>query len=1812
MVGILSRGALVLSHFGGQHFATWHCSKRTKFGAVDVHLAGGVEHAFSIVDPALGRTPLLRAQCADDLVAWLQKLRGSVAALRASSAADELATCWSTSEHGVCHLSWLPRSVCDTWSQEVPVQAADAGEVVIEDAGAAGEAPTYAFLGVVVQPLVGLLARSVGVTFTPRFVVQNKTDFALQLLPALLAPDQRKWQTPAQAGRGSIAEPTALWLPPKENIALFHFPLWCQAREAHGARKAICMRLAGRAQLELRAANDESLFPLEQVFANFMPYRDAFCQFGPLPQALRVLVREGRLQCLRGYQRDPAEFGGMALNVEADVFAAVPAQQPVPPWLRQEPWRAMGDAVELRLRGRRAGELKVFCQRAQPGMLSLSGLSTGSIIMFAQTLYRTFGELDSAEGLPWSRWVSLDTTGNGVHDLSGPLNVTHFVRCSVQVEQSTAYLVLSRTEAPYRVENRSPSRTVALMFQGSRSRCRVLPPLSWCAFDWPDPTVRARKLFVHDVSTSKRGMYDADAIGPGSPLDVTEAALLVTGATAPITEDGYHSVLLLLDPREMREFVRRVVQSMGGRSQEEASLVDFAKNYSGERASLSLRTMRRELIATGMVPRPVPVLTEQGCQEAAICEVTMIDFLRAVVAAGGLTALDESRMLSVARLRAAHPSLQQIIEEVANASWAQAKQPVDISYELAVSKQDAVGIQLCMWRVLRESKAIGEADGRAVAEVAASIAQDLLEGRSRPWREVAELAMSCAGGRGRSGIVRLGPDMATAPTQSAGGAAAANGAHDDGMGSIAGGSDIGDDRSMAALATAVAGDGLEVLSSSSGGSRRRSLESDTGSFLAVASSEPITEEGYFTVASLRFPAAMAKFVGRVIEDEGGKITKPGRLPAFARWYSGERSAVQSLARLREELATQDWVRFGTGGAVKLYVDRWHDGVTKVLTLSEGRRGRGTARSAGGRQHEVAALPSMEWWHIDVQLAGLHLALLYESSSHVLGTGFEASAFQKDEEVLAVTADHFRFLKVLGQQKVELSLHHFQIDNMREADRPHPIIIAPLDSGYQGHRREVPWGQKLNHNRNAPSFLYIAFEQLPSNILHIRELQFIMKPVTVRLDLVFWLEVGKMAIDWLPRDSTSSGEDAAITEKYITDLCTSNLEVPSASSTSNLMLLELLRIGAVISQVEILMPVKSQLNFGRGSTGQETGDMADNDDDQQGAMSSQSVWLVSALSRVTFRSQGLLRQFLSSLQICAVWTMQTIGTGLMSGVGHVTPKFSFPETMIMNEFGDRDVFLMNLIRGYVKSGLKQCWRVLFSTNLLGDPIGFATSVGGSIVQFARKTGSEIYSGDLRGEGVAVLANGVVGGVFGHAGKLFGAFGDTIDAIAQTGDDRHHLELGNVSHVGDGVAVGLTVFAHSTMSGLVGVVERPVEGFQQGGVAGLGKGVLRGLGGLVFKPMSGLLHGVQHIAEGVQVNVQHVLGNSQQICRRREPRHLCKGIPREPLNCSVFSPSMTLFVGALKTDSAQLGGATFCVHLSIVETSSSSSSERVLWSKRTRLGRVGRGCVVFEEVKWCPTQYLLNNSLVIEIQDYALGLDPENPETVYKAKLTHDTTRPEAVLSYVANVLRHPEKDEHLHRLRPKEVMRVGMQAVGRPCTGPRGELLLKFWPSWDPDTVPFTQRWIENRGDGRGGALLPAQGPEQPPRLAGFLEKRSRGAFHHWSTKWVVIADREFRYWNDKRRYDLGQEPKTMLRLAEANCPFRFAAGSEGGIFLQVHVSGQIEARWRVSPKPSGGGTSDGSDAAVAAAGGGGVSAASGSDEWLQVILLNCIPREPRS
>eukprot|EP00434_Breviolum_minutum_P006086 symbB.v1.2.005363.t1/scaffold301.1/size235092/15 len=1641
------------------------------------------------------------------------------------------------------------------------------------------------------------------------------------------------------------------------------------------------------------------------------------------------------------------------------------------------------------------------------------------------------------KGLPWSSWLGLNNTQEKVVALSSGGSTgsgcgVSFMRCSVQVRNSTAFMILSDEPPPYRVENWSDSRTLALRFRGD-DYCEILPPLSWFAFDWPTRAQynqKERVLILQDLHTENKEMYQAHELGLGLPLKLDATVKMVTGATAELTEDGFKEVLLKEDQEDTRRFVQRVAQDLSSSTSSDMPSIALETLDLG---AITSREMRQQMIEKGLVEPEKPEasgLTKRGHERAMLCPYTMTAFVKFLLHCGGLSTSDDHIKIYVSSFRRL-PNLLQLLEKLPEEKWVRKdKAPEDAFQALLKWGRDVEHTGNVMHMLIRrhlEDLAAMHPKLAAslmpkstdVQDLGKTLAEELREGRwpstVAPWTHfTTKVASHYLPEERRSSTA----DSAQVSDE-----------------------DAADEEEFVDRPN-------RLQSSKSDG-----VLDEMGKEM-MGKTEPLSQDGFEVIQALNSTAAMAAFVKRILLEERGDVKQndQGSFDDFVESCVGDMKLTFSGLQ-QEILQGPSWALFLKKPG-KLYVNRCFDGVSRVFSVRDHLMVQGNDK--GSSAH-------FECWDIDVQLAGAQICVVFQAQATSLGCGHVNAV---DEEIVAVTVDHLQLRKKAAERKVKFVLHHFQIDNMREADRSRPIIICPEDSGYYSDRRENLKHRKNQEEQETVPFLYFCIEDVPSGILHFKELELLLQPVIMRLDMEFWIEIGQQLLAWISTANSNaaaavqglSAEDRQIMENQIRNLREGGIDVPSGKTTHRPIYLEKFRLGALIAQVEFLMPMKKTtkiLKQSKASSGSDSATTLEDAEDQFDTQWLQSMWLSRKLARLTYRSHGLMKTVLTFAQKLLVFVITSVGSGVLSSIGHVTPRFALPETVIRTELADLTPFAMGLFRNYCKHGMWESYKVLGSMNILGDPIGWTLSVGGAAIsesvkeawqstptipmpilcfhpfisaflsihamsnleiiltwkdkgnaklkeedkegaiecysrgleigwkaidqfqgiaedfeplktavsqisanrahlrllldepelaledctmalevdfqntkaywrgtiaalrlgfehprrqeasellrqglrmaydggtalpqllkehletfklwadqghlpsiylvalaflrgngvpkdndkalamfqeasakgddlskamveqlkahksaklppeldawareaasgdttaqfnlglayyrgdlvqqdlvkceqlweraaeqgddmarenlatlrehlklaqrggvkQFFLKTGSEVMAGDLKGEGLRNLAQGVVGGTAAHVGKFFGALGDTVDALAQTGDSVGQNYLpGSVNHVGDGVIVGTQVFGRHVVSGVTGLVQAPIHGFRSKGWRGLGEGFLKGVRGAVAQPVSGLMHGAQHIADGVDATTR-LWDHWGQISVRRSARVL-QSSQLQPLTGAEFSPRITVWVDALEflthegymaSEAANLGqlrGATYRVHLNAGD-----------WTKACKLGHLARnGAIQFDQAKWVPIQTLLESDLQITVQDCTL---PGHLD--YDMKMAYQATLDRTfILQQVAKVLQEPEDlamvDDCVCRWRPSRSCRVRLERIGQQ---PRAELLLRFWPAWDPVRVPNTQQWVPKRPV----SMDPNTGSSRirPERKEGMLLKKSKGALllmsrdplpsmifppgllHHWSEKWVVLENHEFRYWSDRKDYEQQELPEKV-------------------------------------------------------------------------------------
>jgi len=195
----------------------------------------------------------------------------------------------------------------------------------------------------------------------------------------------------------------------------------------------------------------------------------------------------------------------------------------------------------------------------------------------------------------------------------------------------------------------------------------------------------------------------------------------------------------------------------------------------------------------------------------------------------------------------------------------------------------------------------------------------------------------------------------------------------------------------------------------------------------------------------------------------------------------------------------------------------------------------------------------------------------------------------------------------------------------------------------------------------------------------------------------------------------------------------------------------------------------------------------------------------------------------------------------------------------NVFGTTDEINFILKEQYIERLKSNFFRLIGASSLLGNPIQLSNSIGTGVKDFFFKPIEGIVDGPLEaGKGLVTgtqsLVKHTTEGVFGSVASIVGSASKGILVLSDDQEFIKNRESNNISerpqHVVDGIGYGLKGFGKSLLSGVTGVVEKPLEGAKKKGIGGFFSGTLKGAAGLITKPVSGTFDFIAKTADGIK--------------------------------------------------------------------------------------------------------------------------------------------------------------------------------------------------------------------------------------------------------------------------------------------------------------------------------------------------------------------------
>ncbi|NXX37114.1 VP13A protein, partial [Nicator chloris] len=182
----------------------------------------------------------------------------------------------------------------------------------------------------------------------------------------------------------------------------------------------------------------------------------------------------------------------------------------------------------------------------------------------------------------------------------------------------------------------------------------------------------------------------------------------------------------------------------------------------------------------------------------------------------------------------------------------------------------------------------------------------------------------------------------------------------------------------------------------------------------------------------------------------------------------------------------------------------------------------------------------------------------------------------------------------------------------------------------------------------------------------------------------------------------------------------------------------------------------------------------------------------------------------------------------------------------------------VVKHYSKQAIKQMYILILGLDVLGNPFGFIRGLSEGVEAFFY----EPYQGAIQGpeefiEGMALgfkaLVGGAVGGLAGAASRITGAMAKGVAAITMDEDyQQKRREAMNKQPTGlrEGITRGGKGLVSGFVSGITGIVTKPIRGAQEEGAAGFFKGVGKGLVGAVARPTGGIIDMASSTFQGIK--------------------------------------------------------------------------------------------------------------------------------------------------------------------------------------------------------------------------------------------------------------------------------------------------------------------------------------------------------------------------
>lgn len=236
---------------------------------------------------------------------------------------------------------------------------------------------------------------------------------------------------------------------------------------------------------------------------------------------------------------------------------------------------------------------------------------------------------------------------------------------------------------------------------------------------------------------------------------------------------------------------------------------------------------------------------------------------------------------------------------------------------------------------------------------------------------------------------------------------------------------------------------------------------------------------------------------------------------------------------------------------------------------------------------------------------------------------------------------------------------------------------------------------------------------------------------------------------------------------------------------------------------------------------------------------------------------------------------TILYTLFTSVANISDApLSFSELIITNIFQSQATLTSNISSNYARQGMLQFYKLIGSSDLLGNPVGFVDKLGSGVFEFFNEPRKGLIKGPKEfvggiGKGVTSLVTGVVSASFDSVSKISGS----LYSIAKNVSGQDGTLQKKSDNALEGVYDGVLGGGKEIIGGVTGIFTKPFEGAKKDGISGFAKGVGKGVLGLVASPFTAVLRAGHSVTQGVtNTAIRIKKGKLPQYGRFRQPRYI----------------------------------------------------------------------------------------------------------------------------------------------------------------------------------------------------------------------------------------------------------------------------------------------------------------------------------------------------